>query len=50
MHLQVEAVCYFCEESGVCHMQGAVLTIPLICAESCEAEITKSLTYQPAMK
>lgn len=46
---QVEAASYFCEDSGVCHMQGAVLTVPLVCDKSCDTHVTSSITYQPSI-
>ena len=46
---QVEAACYFCEDSGVCHMQGAVLTVPLVVDKSCDSHVISSITYQPSI-
>ncbi len=49
-YIQIEAACYYCDESGVCHMSGAVLTVPLSCDQSCEQKVQALLSYQPELK
>lgn len=44
---QVELMLYFCEVSGVCHMQGAVLNIPLKCSDSAASSALTEVLYSP---
>jgi len=47
--LQVEVMLYFCEQSGVCHMQGAILDIPLVSSDKTEASVAASVRYTPEL-
>ena len=47
--LQLETMLYFCEESGVCHMQGAVLNVPLICSDVSKTSVTARVSYAPQL-
>ena len=44
---QVELMLYFCEASGVCHMQGAVLNIPLKCSDTAASPALTEILYCP---
>lgn len=46
---QVEVMLYFCEQSGVCHMQGAILDIPLVSSDKTEASVAASVCYTPEL-
>ncbi len=43
---QVEVDVYFCEESGVCHMQEAVLSVPLQASETAQRVVTVTYDLQ----
>ena len=47
--LQLETMLYFCEESGVCHMQGAVLNVPLVCSDVSRTSVTARVSYAPQL-
>ena len=42
---------YFCEDSGVCHMKGAVLDIPMLCSDTAlkTGETTTTVSYSPEL-
>lgn len=46
--LQVEVLLYYCEDSGLCHMKGAVLHIPLVFS-STAGDLTATISYSPEL-
>ena len=46
---QVELLLYFCESSGVCHMQGVILNIPLRPSDSAPNPALATLHFAPEL-
>ena len=46
---QVEVMLYFCEQSGLCHMQGAILDIPLVSSDTTGASAAATVRYTPQL-
>lgn len=46
---KVEVSVYFCEDSGLCHMQDAILSIPLQASETAQHVVTVSHQLQASV-
>jgi sugar lactone lactonase YvrE/thiol-disulfide isomerase/thioredoxin len=44
LSFQVEAVVYFCEETGVCRVQGAVFEVPVVMSSSAGLDLSSDYT------